>query len=718
MNNHIKLLINIICFTFFSISLFSQDIFVDKNKADEFYKNGDIAEALYIYQNIKLSNNSTENDGKIAEIQNIFKLDKDKANELFQQCIIKGNTALKANNFEIAYIHFKASLLIRPEANFPKSKLQELSAHIKDPMVEKQFELKKKEADDLFNAGNYDKADEVYSEALVLKQGDKYILDQKLKIQEINIQMAETKKLFNATLEQGDILFKQKNYEEAIATYNEAAKLLPGSDIPSEKIAEVNAVLQEIANLEERYQNLITQGDEAYENEDYILAQELFNESLTIKENADYPKNRLAAIEDILTKKNAKENEIQSIRDNILIAIQAEHFNMALSHIQTGLRLLPNDPEFTRQKSYIDSIITERKLAEMNYSNFVTRADEFYELGDYEQALRYYNRANELSKTSSLQNKIIQTEGMIAKEKAKEEAKSAEIIEDESSTHDFSENTNSTSTLENPEKSGNKPSKKEKIVVSDEDKLNYEYAIKRADLKFSRSELEAARKEYLDAQKFDPNKSYPQKMITQIDTILAQLNREKQAAIEAEQKAYNDYLERVKEEMTKPPDLDKTLAEGKNFYNSGEYDKALEKFEITLKANPSNKEATEYRNLILDAFELNIARVVVGSPISLNSVKQKFNFKTLSIEERKNAYLAIIIGTNAESTPKVYLNFYENNVRKGGMVIKELDENLSHKPVYFKLSNIMTWKRDDINTIEVFSENGDSNLIRMEIISM
>ena len=72
-------------------------------------------------------------------------------------------------------------------------------------------------------------------------------------------------------------------------------------------------------------------------------------------------------------------------------------------------------------------------------------------------------------------------------------------------------------------------------------------------------------------------------MITQIDTILAQLSREKQAAIEAEQKAYDDYIERVKEQMTKPPDLDKTLAEGINFYNSGEYDKALEKFEITLK---------------------------------------------------------------------------------------------------------------------------------------
>ena len=133
------------------MSVYAQTMLTDVNKADELYKDDKFAESLFIY-------NSIDNpDGRISKrIEEIQKKLSDEtfANDQFQKCILDGNNANKNLNYELAYICFNAALLIKPDANFPKTKLRDLSQFITDPNVDNRFDNLIATADKYYESQN------------------------------------------------------------------------------------------------------------------------------------------------------------------------------------------------------------------------------------------------------------------------------------------------------------------------------------------------------------------------------------------------------------------------------------------------------------------------------------------------------------------------------------------------------------------------------------
>ena len=677
-----------VLFCAFTAGAFAQSMLSDANKADAFYKEGKFVQALYIYNNIA-DNGNNSFDKRIAEIKGKLANDAT-SSEQFQACIIEGNAAQKNKEYELAYVCFKAALLINPDANFPKTKLKDLAQFVQDPSVEKDFQRIKKAGDDYFNEREYDLANKMYNDALVLKPGDKSVLEKKVEIDNIYSKQTENRRQYDDFVFKGDRFFQNGDYDNAEVNYREALLLFPKESHPKEKLSEIQSISTNNVKREEDYAKAVADGDKAFEKEKYQEAQDFYIAALALKPKEQYPNTKLMAINEILSRLSAKDDEIALIRENIISNIAAEQYNIAMSHIQTGLRINPTDVEFLRQRAQVDSILTKRNLDNTNYDNFVSMADELFKDKNYAEAKRYYNRANDIRHSDELVGKIAQIDALM-----------------------------STPSQPSTTVAANTEPAKPKAEASPEDKQKYKEAITRGDNKFKRKEYDAAKVEYLDALKYIPNDNYTTGKITEIDTLINRSLRAQAAVYEQEKKAYQAQQAVVAATVNRPPDFAKIVAEAKSFYYRKNYDKALNGFNKALEVDSRDAECEAYKDTIVQMFAGNTARTLAASPASLeNGQKKMFNFNKLTPAETKNCYLAIIMTTSEQNSPKVYLNYYQGATKKGGFVIKDLQASGESKEVYVKLSDIVVWQREAIDAIELMPEGGSAMVNKMYIISL
>ncbi|MDL2239977.1 tetratricopeptide repeat protein, partial [Bacteroidales bacterium OttesenSCG-928-L14] len=659
-----KLFFTITLLCIFVANAFGQSMLNNASTADALYKEGKFAQALYIYNNIAAEGNSS-NDKRINELNNRLK-DETVGSEQFQACILEGNAALKEKEYEKAYICFQASLLIKPDANFPKTKLKDLAQYIQDPSIEKEFLRLKKIGDDYFDEREFELADKMYNDALVLKPGNKDILDKKVEIEKVILQQGESKRQYDDYIFKADRFFQNGDYNNADENYRLALQLFPKETYPKEKLNEILSISADNEKREEDYAKAIENGDKAFNEGKYQEAQDYFTNALALKPTEQYPNTKLLAINEVLSKINAKDDEVALIRENIKSNIAAEQYNIALSHIQSGLRILPTDPEFIEQRSFVDSIMTKRNIDNSNYDNYISLADDFFKDKNYAEAKRYYSRANDIKFSNNIAAKIVTSDSLMNLAAIKP----IEI------------------TKENNETTTEKPK------ASTEDKQKYKEAITRGDNKFKRKDYDGARVEYLDALKFVPEDSYTKSKITEIDTIISRNLRAQAEVYEKEMNAYKAQQEQVAAAVNRPPDFNKIVSEGKNFYYRKNYDKALNSFNKCLEIDPNDEECIAYKDSIVLFFNNNVARALATSPELLgNGQKKKYNFTKLTPSEIKNCYLAIIISTAEQNAPKVYLNYFQGATKKGGFVIKDIQENKSNKEIYIRLSDIVAWQR-------------------------
>jgi epidermal growth factor receptor substrate 15 len=121
---------------------------------------------------------------------------------------------------------------------------------------------------------------------------------------------------YQAAIKAADGLLAQKKYSEALTKYEEAARLKPKEKYPSDKIVEIDEILQaqkksELANQQENevYNNLIKAADMLRDQKKYSDAISKYNEALT-KKTEQYPKDQVAAITALVDKeKKDAENE-------------------------------------------------------------------------------------------------------------------------------------------------------------------------------------------------------------------------------------------------------------------------------------------------------------------------------------------------------------------------------------------------------------------------
>lgn len=500
---------------------------------------------------------------KLAEIEAILaelnkeQLEKEKREKEYQAAIRQGDQLFSTQDWEHAKAAYQEAEKIKPEESYPKTKIKEIDDALANAKaLDEQYKGVIAKADQLLAGEKWNEAKTEYQNALNLKPKEQYPAT---KISEIEAKLSELaekekaekekEKQYNELINKGDFSLENANFEDAKTFFTQASAIKENEQYPKDKIAQIDKILAELAakqkeqaELDKQYNNLIAKADQFFKDKNYAEAKNSYQFAADIKDKEQYPKDKLAEIEKILTELAAKEKAEKELTEkyNSLIA-QADadfgdkNYDKAKSSYQEAAKLKPEEQYPKDKIKAIDDLLANLAVDE-KYNNIITEADRLLASQNLESAKDKYNEALVVKSTEQYpKDKIKEIEALIAKKKEEEQIA---------------------------------------ITMAKKDE-EYDRYIQEADRSFGNWEYELAKSAYEKALVVKPDEQYPKTKIEEIDKILA----EKQKELEAQKE--KELAEKQKEQQYKD-----FIAKADGFFASSEYEKAKENYNSALGIKP------------------------------------------------------------------------------------------------------------------------------------
>jgi len=389
-------------------------------------KDYDLAKTAY---NEALSLKATEKypKDKIAEINAILakEMGAKELEKKYTESISKGDAALNAKDYATAKTNYSAAIGLKQSEQYPKDKLAEVEKNLAEiaatkdkEAAEKAKEAKYKAAiakgDAAMTAKTYTAAKTAYNEALSVKPGEQYPTD---KIAEADKLMGDAaaendraaiEAKYKAAIAKGDAAMTAKTYTAAKTAYNEALAVKPGEQYPTDKIAEADKLMGDVAAekdraaIEAKYKAAIAKGDAALKAKTYEAAKTAYNDAIAIK-SEQYPKDKIAEINkvlDELASKNASAKELDEKYKAAITkadaALVAKSYADAKSGYNEALSFKPAEKYPKDKLVAIDAIIAgeaNAKEKDEKYNAAIASADQAFAAKDYVKAKTSYTEA-------------------------------------------------------------------------------------------------------------------------------------------------------------------------------------------------------------------------------------------------------------------------------------------------------------------------------------
>jgi len=532
----------------------------DKNiaEADKYFNSQDYANAKKYYNRALKYKKEKYPKNQIAEIERLLN-DKDAmAAELaakqkaYDDAIAAGDRMFTAKQYKEALNKYTGASKLKPSEQYPKTKITEINtilaqlanAEKNKAGIERAYKEAIAFADTKFTDKDYLGALNYYKKASQIKPAEDY---PKTKISEINNILAANKSLdekYNNFITAADNAFTGKKYSQAKTYYQQALGVKPNEEYPKSKIKEIDILLLQIAekqkkDIETNYLRLIATADDQFNKKDYTTAKSTYNQALTVKNNEEYPKQRIAEIDkilaDIASKKDAYNKAIARADNNFNI----EKWQEAKVDYQKALELFPNEQYPQTRINEIENKLLSLKNAkeqqiarEEAYSDAIAKGDALFIEKKYQEAKNSYSQALAVKpKESYPKEKIAEIDNLLITAKALDERYN-KIIATANELFMNEKYENAKTTYQNA--LNLKPDEvypKQKIseinaLLSAQKSTDGKYnkAIASADEFFNNKKYSDAKTTYLNASQLKPNEQYPKQKIAEIDKILEEQN--------------------------------------------------------------------------------------------------------------------------------------------------------------------------------------------------
>ena len=345
---------------------------------------------------------------RIAEIDKTVadSIQKQKALDLQYAGLIRNaDQLLLAKTYGQAKAEYGKASGLKPSEEYPKAKISEIEKALADIAATKArdsaYSAVIANADKLLAAKSFEQAKAEYQKALQFKADDLYV---KTKIGEIDRAVAEIaqqkatiENRYKSSITKADQLLAAKSYEQAKAEYNTALGIKGGEQYPQDKIKEINTILSELKAKEDAYKASIAKADQLLLEKKFEEARTEYENSLSIKPNEQYPKNKVDEI-------NKKLSELQGRKktfDDLVLkgdnSLNGKDYGKAREFFQQAMALFPEETyprnQLNRVNSVIDSIYRANKG---KYDKAIVEADKFYNGFEFDKAIDAYTDASVL----------------------------------------------------------------------------------------------------------------------------------------------------------------------------------------------------------------------------------------------------------------------------------------------------------------------------------
>lgn len=412
--------------------------------ADKLFTEEKWEESKVKYQEaLAIESASTYVSGRIKLIDETLAKEKAEKEKLAQieKLLSEGAAAFTTKKYDEALSKYKAVIGLDAANAIATTKIPEIEQLIadaaKNAAMEAEFLALVKKGDDALVAKKLPESIGFYEQALALKQDAPV----QAKLDAVKKQLEDLKNAeqlqaeYTKLITEGKSLFDAKDYEQALTKYEAAKVLKPLEKVPQTKIDEINAILKQ---LEEQNQKnaqltaLLSEGEALFVSESWEASKAKFTEVLKIE--ATHP-TAIAKIKAIDAK--LAELKMQADKDAQFTALvtkgdqeaTAEKLTEAITSYQGALKL-KSDAVVEQKIATLQTKIQElegNKQRLANYEAAIKEGDKLFSEKKYELSKASYEKAITFNSTENYPKGQIVIIDKLLSEQAELKAKQAEI---------------------------------------------------------------------------------------------------------------------------------------------------------------------------------------------------------------------------------------------------------------------------------------------------
>lgn len=571
----------------------------------------------------------TEEAIEAAYLANI-KAEKAEAQSRIEQLLDQGDTYFDQENYAEAEKAYSAVLDIDPNDRYAAQRLNRTRSLIASAQAEKQQQLENSfrdavsKGDVLMTAGSFEQAIAAYKQALVLKPQDPgaqsklAAAEQKQIQQRQQLAQEEARKAeYEKLMAEGNNQLASRNYDAARSAFQRALSMFPNQEAPKSRLQEIDRLVAQQVQTE-KYQSLITTGDNMLSAGNLSQAKISYQQALALRSNDSYATGKIAEIDARLARQQ-QEAAQQAAREQKYNALIAEgdrlfgtgQYPEAKAQYQQAAELQPQQNYPGEQIARIDNLLAEQQKAasekqarEEQFRSLVARADALYAAQDYTGAKLIYQQAKALKADEPYPtSKISEIDAILAQQARQEAEQQARKQQYESliAEADGFLSSGNLDALRSKYQQAmaimtDQPYPAAQIrkiddMITEQARLEeekraqtakYQGFITRGDALLAQQQYDEARRSYQSALGIKPGESYPQAQIAKIDTELAARRKK-----EEEQRAFEQRYASL-------------ISSADASFNNRKYDEAREGYREALVMKPSESYPQQQLNKIAE----------------------------------------------------------------------------------------------------------------------
>jgi tetratricopeptide (TPR) repeat protein len=361
---------------------------------------------------------------KVNELESILKGREKKLiqGELYLEAMTKGKKSLDDKDFARAIELFDDALEAQPmDPQAMKLKEEAKKALAELGKNEAAYQKLLSDGQGQLSAGNLLVAKDIYKQAQGLRPSDPLpqnkiveideLLRKKQEEEEASKLLAATNKAYQEKMDLADLAASKFQYQEAIDHLKAASKIKPEEQLPIKKINEYQALLDQIAassSIEQQYKDALRKADQAFDNKNYEESIDLYNNAITIKDDA-YPRAQILKAEKAI--QDLAANDINRKYQDIIKKAEGhfanENFQQAIVEYKNALGVLPGDAfalgRIAESEQYLASIDAQKAQKEKDQLKFdqaIQAADQFFDDTEFIKAKEQYEIALQIFPTN------------------------------------------------------------------------------------------------------------------------------------------------------------------------------------------------------------------------------------------------------------------------------------------------------------------------------
>ncbi len=678
---------------------------------------------------------------------------------------------LGEKRYEEARADYEKASAMKPSEKYPKEKIAEIGATLaelaRQKSLDEQYQSKITTADALFTEKSYEKARDEYRGALAIKPAEKYPGERIAEVDRILAEVAAKRTLeekYTAAVTRGDQMMTSKNWDQARAEYVKASELKPEEQYPRTKIGEIEGIVKDLARqkeLDEQYRTAIAAGDKLFTAKTYDQAREEYRKASELKPQEQYPKDRMAAADkelEEISRKRALEDQYAGLIQSADRMLGEKRYEEARADYEKASAMKPSEKYPKEKIAEIGATLAElarQKSLDEQYQSKITTADALFTEKSYEKARDEYRGALAIKPAEKYPGeRIAEVDRILAEVAAKrtlEEKYTAAVTRGDQMMTSKNWDQARAEYVKASELKPEEQYPRTKIgeiegIVKDlarQKELDEQYrlAIATGDKLFTAKTYDQAREEYRKASELKPQEQYPKDRMAAADKAIEDLlgkqkvfenlltegdafltEKEYSRAKETFQKASAMFPENPypKERLSlvnaridslyraNKSQYDKAIADGDRYYNTYEFDKAIDAYSDAANFLPMESYPREMVAKIKRTIAENAISDVLNTPVTITADNtRQFPFTPVNVAARKNNFVYIRIKNLSNKPFNVLMRYGKDKQPNGGVVIRNIPANGKINERLISVRDQDLWSREDNNWISLYPQGGD-----------